>query len=206
MYCLQCGAVLPERAHFCSQCGTAVLSEPANSTLSSVTQHDKHEPLLIVKPRLVTWVMLARYIPLQINLTIIGALFFGSLVFLYHAMSGTPQHFFRPFIFFGSFFFLSVPLLIYIAYRKTINATYYQFYTDRLEYYDGFWTIQHKILYYKHITDMSLRRNLLQRLYGIGTLHFSVPSMGPKYRGLFVPDIEHSTVIFDQVQNIVRSY
>jgi hypothetical protein len=208
MFCLQCGATLPDGAHFCSQCGTAVgaTAELEQSASTSEPRHDNHKPALIVKPRMVGWVVLARYIPLQINLTVMGAVIFGLLAVGYHIWAGTLVHPIRPFLFFGAFFFLLVPLLIYIAYRKTINAVRYEFYRDRLEYYDGFWTIQHKVLYYKHITEITLRRNMIQRLYGIGTIHFAVPSIGPKYAGLFLSDIQHPAILYEQIEQLVRSY
>ncbi|NNM60102.1 MAG: PH domain-containing protein [Legionellales bacterium] len=166
--------------------------------------HDK--PILTVKPRMVTWVILARYIPLQINLTFIGSLIFGFIVLMYHFFTNTLDHPARPFVFFAVFFFVLVPIVVYIAYRRTMDESYYEFYPDRLEYYEGFWTAHHKVLYYKHITDVTVRRNLIQRLYGMGTIHFAVPNRGPKYEGLFMSDIEHPVVLLDEIENIVRAY
>lgn len=208
MFCLQCGATLPTGAKFCSQCGGAVNLVPESGTSPSTidSPSNKHKPALIVKPRVVAWVVLSRYIPLQINMTIMGAIIFGLLAVGYHYWTGTLTHPIRPFVFFGLFFFISVPLIIYIGYLKTIKATRYEFYNDRVEYFDGFWKIHHKVLFYKHITEISLRRNMLQRLYGIGTIHFSVPSMGPKYPGLSLSDIQHPAVLYEQIENLVRSY
>lgn len=208
MFCLQCGASLPADARFCSQCGTAV-GQAAVSEQSIPTaelKQDNHKPALIVKPRMVAWVVLSRYIPLQINLTVMGSVIFGLMAIGYHIWSGTLVHPVRPFVFFGVFFFVLVPLLIYIAYRKTLNATRYEFYRDRIEYYDGFWTIQHKVLYYKHITEITLRRNMIQRIYGLGTIHFAVPSLGPKYAGLFLSDVQHPAVLYEQIEQLVRAY
>ena len=172
----------------------------------SLRSADLHKPLLTVKPRMVTWVILARYIPMQINMTFIGALIFGGLALVYHLLTGTLEHPVRPFVFFGVFFFLLVPIIVYIAYRRTIADSYYEFYPDRVEFYEGFWTAHHKVLYYKHITEVSLRRNLIQRMYGMGTIHFAVPSRGPQYQGLFLPDLEHPVTLFDEIDSIIRAY
>lgn len=216
MYCLQCGGMLFEQARFCHQCGTSIeLATPQGALQNEnddipayVPNSPRHtqKPLMVLKPRMITWVILSRYIPMQINLTIIGALLFGMIVLLYHVFTGSLEHPLRPFVFFACFFFLVVPLTVYMGYRKTRSNTYYEFYHDRLEYYDGFWSVHHKILYYKHITELTLRRNLLQRLYGVGTIHFAIPRMGPKYGGLFLSDIENPVQQFEKIENIVRAY
>lgn len=195
-----------EEVEFAKKIESAVKKAIDRDQPQTAPPQNPHKPLLRIKPRMVTWVILARYIPLQINLTFIGAFIFGSLAVMYHFFTGTLDHPFRPFIFFAVFFFVLVPIIVYIAYRRTMDETYYEFYPDRLEYYEGFWTAHHKVLYYRHITDITLRRNLIQRLYGMGTIHFDVPNRGPKYRGLFVSDIEHPVTMLDEVENIVRAY
>jgi len=213
-YCLECGTELPAEAHFCSQCGALVVVadalgiQDAEQVAAGHQQHQQlqHKPLIVVRPRLVAWIVFARYLPLQINLTVSGAIIFGLIAVLYHTFTGTLEHPFRPFIFFGAFFFISVPSLMYLAYYKTIEATRYEFYRDRIEYYDGFWTVKHRVLYYKHIAEITLRRGLVQRLYGLGSLHFSVPTMGPKYPGMLISDIEQPETLYEQIDKLVRSY
>ncbi|MFN7097077.1 MAG: zinc-ribbon domain-containing protein [Gammaproteobacteria bacterium] len=209
MFCLQCGAKLPEGAHFCSECGMAVnASGESNTELASSIQKEhnaKHHPALIVKPRMVTWVVLARYLPLQINLTIIGAIIFGLIAVGYHLWEGNLHHPVRPFIFFAIFFFIFFPIVIYAIYNKTNKAARYEFYHDRVECFDGFWNIQHNVIFYKHVTEISLRRNILQRLSSIGTIHFVISSVDPKHRGLFITDVEHPATVYQQIEQLMRS-
>jgi uncharacterized membrane protein YdbT with pleckstrin-like domain len=199
MYCLQCGVQLLPQANFCSGCGAATQAKP-----QAVTNKANTKPLIEIQSVMVTWLILMRYFPLQLNLTLSGGLGFGLLAIGYHWWHGNLTHFYRPFIFFACVFFILTPLVIYIAYRKTFNATRYQFYNDRLEYYEGFWNVQHKVIYYKHITEITLYRNIIQRMYRIGSIHFTVPSMGARGRGITIPDVKNSEQLYEQVQRLVR--
>lgn len=200
MYCTDCGAALPQQAKYCVDCGAAAKASDKHP------QNKRTHLLLEVDPIMVTWVVLARYIPQQINLTVLGSLFFGGIVVAYHLWLGDLVYIYRPFIFFALVFFFSVPFLIYISYKKTIHATRYLFYRDRLEYYEGIWNVAHKVVYYKHITEVTLQRNLIQRLYGIGSIHFEVPSMGPRFRGITMADIENSPHVYEQIQQFIKEY
>jgi uncharacterized membrane protein YdbT with pleckstrin-like domain len=200
MYCADCGAALPQQAKYCVDCGASACASDKHPT------KERTHLLLEVDPRMVTWVILARYIPQQINLTVLGSLLFGCLIVGYHLWQGDLVYVYQPFIFFALVFFFAVPFLVYISYKKTINVTRYLFYRDRLEYYDGIWNVAHKVVYYKHITEVTLQRNLIQRFYGIGSIHFEVPSMGPSFRGITMADIEHPQQIYDQIQQFIKEY
>ena len=193
MDCRHCGFVFREDGRYCPECGTERLA----------TLNKPFQPLLLIQPKMVTWVILVRYIPVQLNLTLMGGLIFGLMIVAYHLFSGTLVHPLRPFIFFGTVFFIMVPLFIYIAYRKTLAGTRYEFYTDRIEYYEGLWTVQHKTVYYKQIAGLDLSRNLIQRFYQVGTIRIDVPSFGSKFRGLFIADIPHSQEMYDKINQLI---
>lgn len=204
MSCLQCGVQLLPQANFCSACGTAVNSSTPAKSQPVAAYKSSNKPLIEIQPVMVTWLILMRYFPMQLNLTLSGGIGFGALVMGYHLWQGTLTHPYRPFIFFACVFFILTPLIVYTAYCKTFRATRYQFYNDRLEYYEGFWNVQHKVIYYKHVTEISLYRNIIQRLYHIGSIHLTVPGMGARGRGITIPDIKNSEALYQQIQRLMQ--
>lgn len=164
------------------------------------------QPIKVIKPVLITWVLLVSYIPLQLNLTFVGGGVCGSIGFLYLLWSGANFELWTPFIFFGLGFFICTPLLIYFVRKRTYDETDYKFFKDRLEYSEGFWTIEHKLIKYSHITQVTVRKNVIQRIYGLGTIYLSVPTM-PATRGGFagiaIADIKNPDQVYMEIKQIL---
>ncbi|MEJ2701688.1 MAG: PH domain-containing protein, partial [Sedimentisphaerales bacterium] len=139
-------------------------------------QVDDSTPLLVIRPVFVPWVTIAGMLPVQIFMTIWGGGFFGGFgMFAVKALGlNLPSWF--TFAFFGALFFFGLPLLAYSAGKRTVDKTEYRFYADRLEYAEGFWTAEQKSIKYSDVKEVSLRQGVIQRKYGLGTLHLSTAS------------------------------
>jgi membrane protein YdbS with pleckstrin-like domain len=66
----------------------------------------------------------------------------------------------------GLFIVISVPAFTYIAYKKKT----YNFFTDKLEYYDGFLTLKKSTIPNERITNITEVRTLLDRIFGFSTI------------------------------------
>lgn len=187
-------------AKFCQSCGHEVKS----SARSKAQPTEK--PGKIIKPMLVTWVLLINYLPLQLNLTLMGGAVCGFVGFVFLIFAGQTNYFIYPFVYSAILFFIMTPLVAYFVARRTYDATDYRFYEDRLEYAEGFWTVERKVLPYRCITDLTLRKNVIQRAYGLGTIYISVPSMGPAirgFRGIRVADVKDPERLYEEIQRII---
>ncbi|MCP4257205.1 MAG: PH domain-containing protein [Planctomycetes bacterium] len=213
MYCPECGNNIGE-ANFCPQCGTNQSSDYTSTATAvkdpePVHQVDNSTPLLVLRPVFIPWVAIAGIIPLQIFMTIWGGGFFGGFsMFAVKALSlNLPSWF--TFVFFGALFFCGIPFLTYFSSKRTTKETEYRFYTDRLEYAEGFWTAEQKSIKYKDIKEVHLRQGIVQRKHGLGTLHLStasasaMPSSNRGFSGIRLHNIPDVEDIYQKAKELV---
>ena len=163
------------------------------------------QPLTVIKPVYVIWVRLLRYLPLQLNLTFVGAGIGGGVGFLIMLLFNLSYSFFAPFILCGLLFFFGTPAVIYVIEHSTYEKTDYKFYKDHLEYAEGFWTIQHKNIQYRNVTEVMLERNIIQRMCGLGTIFLRVPAGYYSGNGIRVADIRDSEEVYQKIQVIIQN-
>jgi len=103
---------------------------------------------------------------------------------------------------------LGIPLVSYYAARRTYEATEYKFYDDHLEYAEGFWTAENKSIRYKNIQEVSLRRGIIQKKYGLGTIYLSTPatgfSRGRSSSGIKVHDIPNAEKVYQALKKTIE--
>ena len=92
----------------------------------------------------------------------------------------------------------------YYVKKKTYAKTEYKFCPDRLEYAEGFWTLENKTIKYKNITEINLRRGIIQKRYGLGTIIFSTPASGNQTKsGIRISDIDDPEELYEIVHNLI---
>lgn len=199
MYCRKCGKEVMKSSNFCSACGTAV---SGGSTAKRSTGQT-----LVLKPKFLPIVTFFSVLPLQIFFTIWGALFCGGFgMFALQAFHlNLPTWF--TFVFFGVAFFFAIPVLVYVTKKKTYAKTEYRFCPTKLEYYEGFFSVEEKAINYSNITEVYLRKGIFQKKYGLGTIVLSTPAMvfsnGRARSGIMVADIENPDSVYKQVKELV---
>ena len=203
MFCKNCGKKLPGDAKFCPACGAPVLGPPKAESFGS------DNPVLVLKPVFVPWVVVLSILPLQIFFTLWGAGFCSGFSLVGLQMLGwedvAPRWF--PFVFFGGLFFFGLPLVVYFVKKKTYERTEYRFFTDHLEYYEGFFNVEQKSMPYKNVTEVYLRKGIIQSMYGLGTIVLSTPATGMQSgvarSGIQVSDIPNPDEVYRQVKELV---
>jgi membrane protein YdbS with pleckstrin-like domain len=196
MQCVACGNDIQAGASQCPSCG--------HWETSMDNKQDSKQPLAVLKPVLIVWLVIARYLITQINLAIVGGVFGGLLVFAYELYIGIVDLRWEPFVYFGLFFFFAVPITTIFIHKRTYDLTRYVFYPEHLEYYEGFWNIERKIIHYKAITEVELKQTVIQRLYHLGSIHVIVPAMGGKHTGIVIADIKNYEKAYHFLQKAVR--
>jgi uncharacterized membrane protein YdbT with pleckstrin-like domain len=125
-----------------------------------------------IKPVFVGWVALLVQLPFQIFLTFWCGGFLGAMLGFLFPDRNTAQ------FFFGALAFIGIPLCTYIARKYNYSRTEYRFYDDRLEFEEGFFTIQKKTIRFKDVKEITLRRGILQRANGLGTVYMATLATG----------------------------
>lgn len=167
-------------------------------------------PKFVLIPRFIPLVTILSILPLQLFFTVWGGGFFGGFgMFAVQALElDLPKWF--TFVFFAMVFFLGIPILTYFASTRTYAKTEFRFFPDKLEYYEGFFAIEEKTIPYKNITEVNLRRGILQRKYGLGTIVLSTPATGfasgRARSGIRIYDIENPELNYQKIKNMVESH
>ena len=139
--------------------------------------------MLTCRPRFVLWTAVLRQIPFQLFVTVWAAVFFGGMVSFFGSLSallrtqGDPVAMFTAMFagptLIGAVVFFAVPLLTvgtkYLNYRNTSYRV-----DDRyISVEEGFFTVQSKRILLEDVREVSLRRGILQRMSGVGSVYLA---------------------------------
>lgn len=203
MFCSHCGKEIADEARFCSSCGTPV----AGTQPQTAQEPDTGEPLLVLRPRFIGWVTALSILPLQLFMTVWGAGFLGGFGLFAVKALNLPLPSWFTFVFFGCLFFFGLPLLVYMAKKRTYAQTEYRFFRNRLEYAEGFWTAQNKTVKYDKVIETAMRRGIIQRKYGLGTIILATPSSGVQQgrtmSGIRIRDVEQPEKVYEAVETLI---
>lgn len=203
MFCSQCGKEIADQAKFCASCGTAV----SDTNPRAEPEPGTGEPLLVLRPRFIGWATALAVIPTQILMTVWGGGFLGGLGMLAAKGLELPLPPWFTFAFFGGLFFFGTPFLIWMVKKKTYAQTEYRFFGNRLEYAKGFWTVENKTIKYDNIIETAMRRGIIQRKYGLGTIFLATPTTGfhegRAMSGIRIRDVEEPEKVYEAIERLV---
>jgi membrane protein YdbS with pleckstrin-like domain len=166
-----------------------------------------------VRPVFIGWITLLVQLPLQLFFTIWAGGFFGGMT---QATGLFPRG--SSFIVFGAIAFFSIPAVAYIGKKLNYGRTEYRFFADRLEFEEGFFSINKKVIRFRDIKEVTLRKGILQRIYGLGTIYLATlaTGSGQNFRpfvalgfgnvsgsGISVRDIADPDQTFDRIRKLV---
>ena len=158
MPCRQCSAELPEGSAFCNRCGASQTQErPAHPFPAGSAAQPAEETL---------WT--GRYaLKSASHLWILAALWPGAVAVAWWNLPGTPSRNARLGALALAFAPLAVVLLQGLARKLALRyrLSNYRLFTER-----GILSRQHDELELIRVDDVSVRQNLLQRWFGVGTV------------------------------------
>ncbi len=171
-----------------------------------------------VRPVFIGWITLLVQLPLQLFFTLWAGAFFGGMLMAtgwFERGSGAP------FIFFGAVAFISIPLIAYFGKSLNYSRTEYRFFEDHLEFEEGFFSINKKVIRFSDVKEVTMRKGILQRIYGLGTIYLATLATGssPSFRpftalgfgnvsgsGISVRDIRDPDQTFDRIRQLVDAH
>lgn len=126
-----------------------------------------------------------------------------------------------PFVFCGALAFFGFPLVNYIGRKLNYARTEYRFYPDRLEFEEGFFTINKKVIKFKDVKEITLNKNIFQRVYNLGTIYVATLATGSSFpgsrffalgfgnisaSGASVQDIQNPDETYEEIRRIVDAH
>lgn len=199
MRCHQCSHDNAQESRFCGECGA-----PLSGRLPVESES---ESTLVLRPEFVPKAALLAAMPLQIFLTIWGGGFFGGFSQL--VIDGLDLSVPRwvPFPVFGALFFFGIALFFYHAQRRSYEKTQYRFTKFKLDYYQGFLTVAEDTVPLANVAEVSLRRGLVQKRFGLGTIILSTPVSITSSRdlsGIRLHDLKDPEEAYERVKELVE--
>ena len=127
------------------------------------------------RPVFVGWITLLLQLPIQLFLTLWAGGFFGGLT---SSLPLFERGSWAPFLFFGGIAFFGIPAIAYFGKKLNYSRTEYRFFHNRLEFEEGFFSINKKVIKYRDVKEVTLRKGIFQRIYGLGTIYLATLATG----------------------------
>jgi membrane protein YdbS with pleckstrin-like domain len=174
--------------------------------------------LFSVRPVFIGWIAFLVQLPLQLFLTVWAGGFFGAMA---SSLQIFPKDSRAPFIFFGLLGFFAIPAVAYIGKKLNYARTEYRFFTDHLEFEEGFFSINKKVIKFRDVKEVTLRKGILQRIYGLGTIYLATLATGSSRgsnpflalgfgnvsaSGVSVRDITDPDQAFDKIRQMIDAH
>jgi len=192
MYCNQCGAENPNDSKFCKACGRPLAIGHGSE---DGIKYDK--PVLTFKPAFEPKLVCTSSIPIALPFSIFIGFLLGNLLKSIFNIQGSTIYWIIGFL-----CFIAIPLIQYFGFKKIYSLTEYRFFPDKLEYYEGFFTVEEKTIYYNKIVEANLSKGILQKQYGLGTIILSTAHGGTR-GGIRIQDIKNPDETYKKIKELI---
>jgi membrane protein YdbS with pleckstrin-like domain len=170
---------------------------------------------LSVRPVFVGWITLLTQLPVQLFFTLWATLFFGGMLTSTGLLAKSSW---SAFYVIGVFVFFAIPIVAYVGKKLNYSRTEYRFYPDRLEFDEGFFSVNKKVIKFRDVKETTLRKGLLQRTCGLGSIYLATLATGSTRNtnpfvalgfgnvsasGVIVRDISDPDDAFDKIRQLV---
>lgn len=158
MFCKNCGIEMNDTARFCPKCGYDRMGEIQQNKEIIEDNNIKYQ----IKPKF--------NMPYKIiSNTLKAIIYMFFICFLFTNLY--KLWFIYPITFIITLGVMLIYVVIKIIFEKMqYDDLEYNFYTTKIEYKDGFLNKEEKELKYKHIREVTMNQNILERLCGIGNI------------------------------------
>lgn len=161
--------------------------------------NNAHKPLLLLKPVYNQKIALMLQLFIQIFLTIWCTAMIGSIIAgIINTESLIPHFLVAVLVFF------SIPYMLCKWQKNNYAKTEYRIYQDKLEYEGGYFTINRKEIFLDKVKEITLRKGILQKKHGLGSIHVATDVTGGN-SGLDINDIENSEKIYEFLQELMAN-
>ena len=176
------------------------------SIMESIQQGNK-EHCLIVKPVIKTPLLLIQSFitTLWVYFVLFGWIFITVNIFLFSHLSKEKSSFIALTVTLISLLisFLVVMFLVFLLKSASLRRTEYKFYSDKLEYYEGFLVKNKKIISYDRISYVGQRKRIIEGRFGLGTVFIESAGSSPRGHELEMRYLENPDEIYNWISKII---
>ena len=132
------------------------------------------------RPVFVLWTSFLAQIPLQLFFAVWAGIFFGGMAsMLFPTLKAAPaMQLGNPFATIGIAVLVLFPIVSLAAKWLNYRNTVYRVYSDRIQIAEGFLTLRRKEVPLASVREINLRRGILQRAVGLGSVYLATQATG----------------------------
>lgn len=205
MFCRNCGTEMGDNARFCPKCGF-------DRTGGEARKQEIQEDNNVVEQLRPKYKLGYKFITTVLKSLLWFFIICFGVTDLYELWDMYPST-------------LLIPLLIVLLYiiiklvldKKQYDDLQYNFYKTKVEYKDGFLNKEEKELKYKHIREVTMTQNILERMFNIGTIRVFTNASSGAYNyggntrhnnmrgrnGIFIHCIENVQEQYKRIKEII---
>ncbi len=173
-------------------------------------------PLFSVTPVFVGWITLLTQLPLQLFMTFWSGAFFGGM---FSSLTSSSEIGGKPaYIVFGALAFFGILIVSYVGKKLNYARTEYRFYADRVEFDEGFFSVNRKVIKFQDVKEVTLQKGMLQRTCDLGTVYLATLATGTtpssnsftafgfgsvSASGISVRDVQNPDDVFAKIRKVV---
>ena len=168
----------------------------------SKSSGEEDDPRITVNPALKTALLLTHSLGVALFASFFLGMFFGPItagIFAFVLSGGTPWAGIFPFI--G---FLVIWVIAYFWKKKTLENTQYKFYSDKVEYFEGFLVRNRKTVSYRKVTNVGQKEGIFERIFGLGSVYLDTAGSSKKGHEVGMHYLEDPNKVYDAVTELVR--
>jgi uncharacterized membrane protein YdbT with pleckstrin-like domain len=173
---------------------------------------------LSLRPVFIGWITLVIQLPLQLFLSFWIGDFFGTMLLITGLFWEHQQ---IPFVICGGIAFIAIPLVAYFGKKLNYSRTEYRFYDDHLEFEEGFFSLNRKVIRYKDIRETTVHKGIFQRLYGLGSIYLATLATGSvrgpnvfsalgfgnvTASGVIIRDVRSPDEVYDKIRALIDKH
>jgi len=158
----------------------------------------QEEECQIIKPQINTLILLLQSLGIAIFMSFfLGGFLAGPLAFFVTLIFGTSG--FLTVILGGLLFFVIILSVTFLIRRASLRKTQYKFYTNRVEYLEGFLVKNRKTINYDRISNIGQRKGIIEGWFGLGTIFIDTAGYSAKGHELSMTFLENPDKIYDWI-------
>jgi membrane protein YdbS with pleckstrin-like domain len=169
-----------------------------------VNLQQKEEPHQVIKPSIKTSLLMLHSFGFAAVIFLFGGWFFLSpLLMIVSLLLGEESPGLLIFASMGLILFIIILLVVYLLKQATLKRTEYRFYSDRVEYFEGFLIKNRKTVSYDKVSNVGQRKGIIEGWFGLGTIYIDTPGSSPKGHEVSISYLENPDQVYEWVSKFV---
>jgi membrane protein YdbS with pleckstrin-like domain len=105
-----------------------------------------------------------------------------------------------------SFFFVLFFIILIVSYflkKASLKRTEYRFYSNRVEYFEGFLVKNRKTVNYDRVSNIGQVKGVIEGLFGLGTIFIDTAGSSPKGHEVAISYLENPDQVYDWISKMI---